>query len=67
MLKKSTHTIAFWNGTSGQALIKALNGNSGAKNLGNWLAASFNNLFGTSAGATNDLTGKTNAQVAAYY
>ena len=34
--------------------------------LGNWLGQNFANLYGTSAGAHN-LTGKTNAQVAAYY
>jgi hypothetical protein len=62
-----TQTIAWWNGSSGQALIKALNGGQTAKNLGNWLASNFNNLFGASAGSANDMTGKTNAQVAAYY
>ena len=62
-----TGSSAFWNGTSGQALIKALNGSSSAKNLGNWLAANFNNMFGASAGTANNLTGQTNAQVAAYF
>ena len=45
-----TQTIAWWNGSNGQALIKALNGGQNAKNLGNWLAANFNNLFGADAG-----------------
>jgi hypothetical protein len=62
-----TQTIAWWNDSSGQALVKALNGGQTAKNLGNWLASNFNNLFGASAGSANDMTGKTNAQVAAYY
>src|SRR5262249_20593310 len=62
-----TGTIAFWRGSSGQSLVKALNGSQSAKNLGNWLAVNFNNLFGANAGAANDLTGKTNVQVAAYY
>ena len=62
-----TGTIAFWNGTNGQALIKALNGGQTAKNLGNWLASNFNNLFGADAGSANNMAGKTNAQVAAYY
>ncbi len=61
-----TQTIAWWNGTNGQALIKALNGGPTAKNLGNWLASNFNNLFGVNSGA-NNLSGKTNAQVAAFY
>ncbi len=52
---------------NGQALIKALNGGQTAKNLGNWLATNFNNLFGADAGTANNLAGKTNAQVAAYY
>ena len=60
-------SIAWWNGSTGQALIKALNGGQTAKNLGNWLAANYNNLFGANAGSANNLAGKTNAQVAAYY
>ncbi len=62
-----TQPIAWWNGSSGQALIKALNGGQTATNLGNWLAATFNNLYGADSGSANDLAGKTNAQVAAYY
>ncbi len=62
-----TQASAWWNGTSGQALIKALNSGQNATNLGNWLATNFNNLFGVDAGSTNNLAGKTNAQVAAYY
>jgi hypothetical protein len=62
-----TGSSAFWNGTSGQALIKALNGGSSATNLGKWLATTFNNMFGANAGTANNLSGKTNAQVAAYF
>jgi hypothetical protein len=62
-----TQTVAWWNGSNGQALIKALNGGQTAKNLGYWLASNFNNLFGADAGSANNLWGKTNAQVAAYY
>ena len=62
-----TQAAAWWNGSSGQALIKALNGGQTSKTLGNWLATNFNNLFGADAGSTNSLAGKTNAQVAAYY
>jgi hypothetical protein len=62
-----TQSTVWWNGSSGQALIKALNGGQNVKNLGNWLATNFKNLFGSDAGGSNDLTGKTNAQVATYY
>ena len=62
-----TQTTSYWNGSTGQALIKALNGSQSAKNLGSWLAANFNNLFGADAGTANNLTGMTNAQVASYY
>ncbi|MFO0804997.1 MAG: SdrD B-like domain-containing protein [Gemmataceae bacterium] len=61
-----TATIGFWQNKNGQALLKSLNGGPNATALGNWLAASFPNLYGSSAGA-NNLTGKTNTQVAAYY
>ncbi len=62
-----TQTVAWWNGSNGQALIKALNGGQNSTNLGNWLATNFNNLIGADAGSANNLAGKTNAQVAAYY
>lgn len=55
-----TATIGFWHNCNGQSLIKALNGSSCSKALGNWLAANFSNLYG-------NLAGKTNTQVAAYY
>ena len=63
---KQAGTIAFWNGTSGQALIKALNGGPNATNLSSYLASNFPNMYGASA-ASHNLTGKTNAQVAAFY
>jgi hypothetical protein len=62
-----TATIGFWQNKNGQALIKAVNGGPTATNLGNWLATSFPYLYGSGAGAANNLTGKTNTQVAAYY
>jgi hypothetical protein len=62
-----TQSPAWWNGSTGQALIKALNGSQSAKNFGNWLAANFSNLYGANAGTANNLQGKTNAQVATYY
>ncbi len=61
-----TATIAYWNGSQGQALIKAVNGSSNATGLGNWLATNFNNMYGVDAGSSN-LTGKTNSQVASFY
>ncbi len=61
-----TATIGFWQNKNGQDLIKALNGGSTSTQLSNWLATNFPNMYGASAGA-NNLTGKTNAQIAAFY
>lgn len=66
LVRGMTATIGYWQNKNGQALLKSLNGGSSATNLGNWLAGNFPNLWGASAGA-NNLAGKTNAQVAAYY
>ncbi len=60
-----TATIGFWQNKNGQALIKSLNG-EGSTHLGDWLAATFPNMYGADAGQ-NDLTGKDNAYVAAFY
>jgi hypothetical protein len=54
-----TQTSSYWCGSQGQALIKCLNGGSSQTSLGNWLAATCPNLFGT-------LKGCTNTQVASY-
>jgi hypothetical protein len=59
-----TGTVSFWNSASGQNLIKSLNGSQNSKKLGDWLAATLGNLFGSAAGSSNSLAGKTNAQVA---
>src|SRR5262249_12995740 len=48
--------IGFWDNSNGQALIKSFNGGSTATTLSAWLAATFPNLYGASAGA-NNLTG----------
>jgi len=56
----TTTTADWWKGSKGQSLIKSLNGGPTATALGNWIAASFPNLFG-------NLAGKTNADIAAYY
>jgi hypothetical protein len=59
-------TINFWAGTHGQSLIDSFNGGATSTALATWLAASFPNLYGANAGS-NNLTGKTNAQVAALF
>jgi hypothetical protein len=61
-----TATIGFWQNKNGQKLIKSLNGGASATQLGDWLAATFPNMYGADAGA-NDLTGKTNAEVGDFY
>jgi hypothetical protein len=61
-----TATIGFWQNKNGQNLIKELNGGAAATQLGNWVAATFPNMYGAGAGA-NNLAGKTNAQVASFY
>jgi uncharacterized delta-60 repeat protein len=61
-----TGGIGFWHTSRGQKLINNFNGGSAATALSSWLVATFPNLYGITTGA-NDLTGFTNAQVAAYY
>jgi hypothetical protein len=56
----------FWHSKPGQALINSFNGGSSSTALGNWLAATLPNLFGSGAGASNT-AGATNARVAALY
>jgi GH35 family endo-1,4-beta-xylanase len=58
--------IGFWHNQNGQALIKSFTGGATSTALATWLATTFPNLYGAPAG-THDLTGKTNAQVAAFY
>jgi choice-of-anchor A domain-containing protein/uncharacterized repeat protein (TIGR01451 family) len=64
-------TIGFWQNQNGQALIRQLNGGSGATALGNWLAVNFPHLFGASVDPSNplerNLTNATNDAVARYY
>ncbi|MBN2295619.1 MAG: hypothetical protein JXM70_24525, partial [Pirellulales bacterium] len=59
-------TIGFWQNKHGQALIKALNGGPDSTQLGDWLAATFPNMYGANAG-TNNLAGMSNSQVADLY
>ena len=58
-----TATIGFWHNKNGQALINSMP-NSPA--LANWLANNFPCLYGANAGA-NNLTGKSDSQVAAFF
>jgi choice-of-anchor A domain-containing protein/uncharacterized repeat protein (TIGR01451 family) len=64
-------TIGFWQNQNGQALIRQLNGGSGATALGNWLAANYPHLFGVSVDPRDplerNLTNATNDAVASYY
>ena len=61
-----TATIGFWQNKHGQSLMKSLNGGPASTQLGNWLAATFPNMYGHDAGSGN-LAGKTNAAVADVY
>jgi hypothetical protein len=61
-----TASFAFWVSARGQALLQSFNGGPSSTALGNWLASSFPNLYGVSAGG-HDLTGKSNTQVAQFY
>jgi hypothetical protein len=61
-------TIGFWRNKNGQAVIDSFNGGSTATQLGNWLATTFPNLFGTSNPYTGtSLAGLTNAQIYTVY
>ncbi len=67
-----TATIGFWHNKNGQSLIESLNGGPESVQLGNWLAATFPEMYGPGAiydaatGADQDmnLTGKSNAEIA---
>jgi hypothetical protein len=67
--KGQTAGIGFWNNRNGQALIKALpvvtNADGSVTSVANWLAATLPNIFGKNA--ANDLTGQSNAAVAALF
>jgi hypothetical protein len=64
--KGLTGGIGFWHNNQGQALIQGFGTTTTGLTLANWLATTFPNLYGVSAGA-NNLTGKSNSQVAAFY
>ena len=60
-----------WSTTTGQNVIKSLNGGSTATSLAQWLATTFPNLYGSGAGShslvNSNGTYFTNAQVASAY
>jgi hypothetical protein len=60
-----TATIGFWHNKNGQALILSLNGGPTSTNLANWLAGNFPYLYGSHS--SNNLSGKTNEDVAALF
>lgn len=61
-----TATIGFWQNKNGQQLIQSLNGGPSSTQLGTWLAQTLPNMYGSTAGA-NNLTGKTNSQLATLF
>jgi hypothetical protein len=61
-----TEQIDFWHDDRGQDLISSFNGGGNHTDLSAWLATQFANLYGANAGSHN-LTGQTNAQVAAFF
>jgi len=61
-----TATIGFWQNKNGQNLIKSLNDGADSLQLGNWLAATFPNMYGAQAG-DNNLAGMTNTEIAEFY
>ncbi len=60
-----TGIVDFWNSRDGQNLIKSLNGGSRSKNLANWLACTFPDLYGRNS--FYNLAGRTNRDVASYF
>jgi formylglycine-generating enzyme required for sulfatase activity len=62
-----TATIGFWQNKNGQNLVKSLNGGVASTQLGNWLAATFPNMYGNTEPGGVNLAGKTNLWVADFY
>jgi hypothetical protein len=65
--KGQTGGIGFWHNKNGQALLKSFGPTASGLTLANWLAMTFPRLYGASAGTNNDLTNKSNGDVAAYF
>jgi uncharacterized delta-60 repeat protein len=59
-------SIGFWQNKNGRNLILSLNGSANSTQLGDWLAATFPNMYGANTGA-NNLAGMTNLQVSDFY
>lgn len=64
--KNQVLSVGAWSAGPGNVLIQNFNGPLDHNDLGNWLATTFPNLYGASAGA-NDLAGLDNTQVATYF
>lgn len=66
-----TATIGFWRSQRGRSLIKSLNGGQNSTALGDWMAATFPNLYGSGAvydaqrgrDISLDMTGRTNKEI----
>ena len=65
-LLRPTRSVAFWQTADSQELITSLNSGPSDTQLADWLAKTCPNLYGANAGS-NDLTGQTNEQVAAFF
>ncbi|MBC8872191.1 MAG: MFS transporter [Planctomycetes bacterium] len=65
-LLRPTRTVAFWQTENAEELIVSLNDGPSDTELADWLAKTCPNLYGANAGS-NDLSGRTNEQVAAFY
>jgi MFS family permease len=63
---RPTRTVEFWQTKESQELLTSLNSGPSDTELGDWLAKTCPNLYGAKAGS-NDLTGRTNEQLAAFY
>jgi hypothetical protein len=61
-----TAAIGFWKGSDGKKLIEQLNGDKHSTLLGDWLAATFPNMYGVSAG-DNNLTGLSNKGIHKFF
>ena len=60
-------TIGFWRNKNGTGVIDSFNGSSTATALGQWLATSFPNLFGSAKDPVGNLADTTNVQIASLY
>ena len=71
IVANDTATIGFWQNNNGQCLINSLNGSSSSTALAKWLATTYPNLYGASAGVYSMVHTNgnylTNAEVAASY